>query len=1819
MTYDEFKQNFLPEFLNIKSFAGRMKYANQNLQRIGSGTGRVVYDIDGEKVLKLAKNQKGIAQNETEAGAGYYRDTQHIVTEVFDSADDNSWLISEKAKKVNEKRIKELTEIPSLNDLYYFLRNFKDQNDGKRKPFGQDKEIEEFFWENEFAQDLQNFIANYAQTPGDMGRPSTYGEVLRDGQPTIVLTDYGLNDEVYDTHYSPNRKPKYQMYELYNYADGNDDILSDAGGGNEIRTGIWAQMPYSVSDGGDNSNAVINEEFINFVSNRETYPDKPISGLPVLADGFHECVNNIRETLKRVENKKQFYHNLLELQNYLQEQGYYDRDPLMSEEYQINEETPKVEMFSLEDRSYADKLAKEVAGKLELSTPKSLGGGAMGFAYEIDNNLVMKLTSDISEADSASKLLRGRPEHIATVYNLYKVVDTDTDKAYFAIMQENINDKPIEKMRRDIGVIDEISPTGMSYEDIMIRIKRPSKFNYNKFVELAQHILTDNPETNISEVERKSAYDFLIGMLDIRKELLEFGIKSTDYITIGNLGYKNGELKYFDVGGYFGVTEPDITDDNIISLPENISEDYPRDRADAVALEMAQKLSVGEPKYLGAGTLGVAYDIGDNKVLKITKDNSEAYENLKLIGQPLKHIAQPYRVFEVKSDVNPDAQKTYAIILEKLKSDTPYFKRMYDRLDYAFKTIFKIDYKHVFEMYQYNDEEVGGVKRNQIDNYFKKNSEDGEFFFSILRIEEELQKYGIESVDYYNPENLGYKPSGVIGFFDVGFTDGFAQPHGAEQMSVNVAEDGSSKFTTMDAINQDEFPPYNTNDTSPSINNDLDANIAMYEDLEYNHVDGDATQDEYKLEERDKSFGSGSKTVKVKRKCQLAGLGNTSVACNQGDINNLEFGSVNENIENEKYYRVVEKNMGKTIEFEPEGFYEAIDDNGDPIYRYDTFWESDIPEVAASKTIGGAVMGLFSMFMSNGRNPSVFYVYEITEKPDVDISHWEMGDFYHLKEVRYRRPVRGKYIGKLTITDDMKIRLNAFYEMNNLEAYDEPDEETAEIFQDTDYDQYLAGVNNMVNEKVGLDLPAGDIQGGFASYKIMNDGQVVGEMELMNRDNKYLILDKIIIEKEFRGAGYANDAMKLLFDYADKQNKIITLTPDSLWGANKNKLQKWYQSLGFVVNKGRNKDFETMQLMYRLPKNLELNEYFSSLVPDMNEGEIMSLQDLPFKEEVEQLGGKIFSVGGAVRDEFLGKESKDLDILVTGIPMDELEKLLSKYGGVNAVGKSFGVLKFVPKGATEEIDIAIPRTEKPTDAGGHQGFDVTSDHALPIEKDLERRDFTINAIAKDIDDNIIDPFDGQEDLKNKIIRIVNPVAFSDDPLRMLRAVQFASRFGFVIEPTTMEMIERNAEKIKEIAPERILIELEKIVTKGNALIGVQLLANTGLFKQIFGNEIKPSQIGRRDFSGVKTMAELLFLMMNGVVQNPAEFYLTRFSTEDAKRDKVYKELQALDLAFNSDLVDQQMQPVKARSIAHNMFTTAPQTLESQVIPEQIKNAAQELLQGKYPKTVNELAVNGNDLMQKGLQGKAVGDMQKSMLIQIYGDKIRNSKEDLLSLIDNKNTEMKEGYPNYSDMQPSTWDINGKEVGIDFFIEKYDKWNKQGGSSGYRDATRESVLEFLQNNYEDESTDEKLNKELYWALTDRDLLGEEEVKRVSYSAVVLDDKSRAGLLKVLSPMIPEGWDVIAHHMTIKMGALDNGSDAQQDMENNIKISLKVIDYAMDELVMAVGVEGYPTTNPKPHITIAVNRADGGKPFFSNKLTDWKPLGFPLTLTGKVSEE
>ena len=198
-------------------------------------------------------------------------------------------------------------------------------------------------------------------------------------------------------------------------------------------------------------------------------------------------------------------------------------------------------------------------------------------------------------------------------------------------------------------------------------------------------------------------------------------------------------------------------------------------------------------------------------------------------------------------------------------------------------------------------------------------------------------------------------------------------------------------------------------------------------------------------------------------------------------------------------------------------------------------------------------------------------------------------------------------------------------------------------------------------------------------------------------------------------------------------------------------------------------------------------------------------------DAVREAGGRVYMVGGTLRDFLLGKTCKDLDLLVTGLPQTDLMRLLRRRGRVQRVGQAFGVLKFRPRGWDDSpIDIALPRVETSTGIG-HRDFEVAFDHALPVETDLERRDFTINAMALDLfDERLSDPFGGHADLEARVLRQVSPLAFPEDPLRMLRGVQFASRFGLRVEPETRSAMTEHAASIHTVAPERIAMELQKL-------------------------------------------------------------------------------------------------------------------------------------------------------------------------------------------------------------------------------------------------------------------------------------------------------------------------------------------------------------------------------------------------------------------------
>jgi putative nucleotidyltransferase with HDIG domain len=193
--------------------------------------------------------------------------------------------------------------------------------------------------------------------------------------------------------------------------------------------------------------------------------------------------------------------------------------------------------------------------------------------------------------------------------------------------------------------------------------------------------------------------------------------------------------------------------------------------------------------------------------------------------------------------------------------------------------------------------------------------------------------------------------------------------------------------------------------------------------------------------------------------------------------------------------------------------------------------------------------------------------------------------------------------------------------------------------------------------------------------------------------------------------------------------------------------------------------------------------------------------------------GELYVVGGAVRDGLMGAPelTEEVDYLVRGIRPEDLEEVLSKHGDIAFVGKSFGVFKFRHRGTRREIDIGYPRTEVST-GPGHRDFDVEWNWDLGIEKDLGRRDFTMNAIALNLSDGtMIDPYGGAKDIETRTLRMVFPLAFREDPLRILRGIRFASRFDLAIEKSTYRAMTEGVPLVDSISPERIQDEFNKLL------------------------------------------------------------------------------------------------------------------------------------------------------------------------------------------------------------------------------------------------------------------------------------------------------------------------------------------------------------------------------------------------------------------------
>ncbi len=236
------------------------------------------------------------------------------------------------------------------------------------------------------------------------------------------------------------------------------------------------------------------------------------------------------------------------------------------------------------------------------------------------------------------------------------------------------------------------------------------------------------------------------------------------------------------------------------------------------------------------------------------------------------------------------------------------------------------------------------------------------------------------------------------------------------------------------------------------------------------------------------------------------------------------------------------------------------------------------------------------------------------------------------------------------------------------------------------------------------------------------------------------------------------------------------------------------------------------------------------------------------EDYVDKLGLDAYLVGGAVRDELLGEESKDADFLVPGVDTDGLKQALAPHGKVEdliVAGRLVGARlyprdKKIRRLAPAGIEFAPPRKEVSTGPGRHD-FEIVADASLSVEEDMRRRDFTVNAMARRLSTGeIVDPLNGRKDLERRVLRTVSPSSFAEDPLRLVRALRFVSQLGFDLDDSTLEQMRGEAKAVRLVSGERIggglaadgMGELSKLLLGREPARALRLARDTGVLVEL---------------------------------------------------------------------------------------------------------------------------------------------------------------------------------------------------------------------------------------------------------------------------------------------------------------------------------------------------------------------------------------------------
>ena len=394
--------------------------------------------------------------------------------------------------------------------------------------------------------------------------------------------------------------------------------------------------------------------------------------------------------------------------------------------------------------------------------------------------------------------------------------------------------------------------------------------------------------------------------------------------------------------------------------------------------------------------------------------------------------------------------------------------------------------------------------------------------------------------------------------------------------------------------------------------------------------------------------------------------------------------------------------------------------------------------------------------------------------------------------------------------------------------------------------------------------------------------------------------------------------------------------------------------------------------------------------------------------DIREAGGRAFLVGGWVRDALLGESCRDYDVEVYDMAQDALVPILSKYGRTNLVGKAFGVIHLAMKGLS--LDFSFPRTESKV-GYGHRGFVVHTDEKLSFKEAALRRDFTINAMGMELPElTLCDPYGGIDDLKTHTLRHVGP-AFAEDSLRILRGVQFASRFGCTLAPDTVELCRTLS--LDDLSVERLFEEFKKWLLKpGKPSLGLKAFLDIKLdeyfpeihpFKDSWETlgTILDNMVPLRDTLPEAQAMEFAFAaLLCGSPETSLKF-LERITNETHLLKIVpplLKAYQELDTAIVNDAPALRRLAVKLGGLkllgllvkcTPREFYAGP-TADDECFADKLWNAASELdLIEETPQPY----LMGKMLMDMGVKpGKQMGEIiKKSFELQLDGE-IKNAEE-----------------------------------------------------------------------------------------------------------------------------------------------------------------------------------------------------------------------------------